>query len=1066
MIGIVINGRYRLDAELGRGGIGVIYRAHDTLLDRDVAVKVLSDATLSAESRARLLREAQAAAQLNHPNIVSVHDAGKAEIDSNTGIVPFIVMELVKGESLYEDQVVNQVYGPEEILSIGQQVCAALEHAHAHGIIHRDIKPENVLVAPDGSVKLTDFGLARTVTSRATGAGMIVGTIYYFAPEQASGQEVDARADLYALGVLLYELVAGRLPFEGDDVLTVISQHLHAPVVSPSAHNAEIPPALDALIVQLLSKRPEDRPASAAEVRQRLAEFSAAAAPDVERPSIPEACCHNLPAQTTPFVGREVQLAEVRRKLTGLEGEDGVRLLTLAGPGGTGKTRLSLQVAADLLDDFEDGVFFVELAPISDPALVVPTIAQTLDVRQAEEQPLLESLQDYLRNKHILLLLDNFEQVTESAPVVSDLLSAAPRLRVLVTSRALLRLQGERVYSVPPLALPGPEEWPPVERMAQVEAIQLFVHRARAVRADFALTEENGAAVAEICQRLDGLPLAIELAAARVRLLSPQKMLTQLGNRFRLLTGGARDVPARHRTLRGAIDWSYDLLDAGERTLFRRLAVFCCTCTLEMAEVVCDGTGDPSTSSGQAVDVLNGLGALVDQSLLRLSDASGEPRFGMLETIRQYAGERLEGSDEAEDIRRQHANFFVALAEDAEPKLEGAEQLAWLNRLETEHGNLWATLDWTLGRDGADVELGLRLAVALARFWGIRGYWTEARRWMERVVEKSAIASVPVRARVLWAAGLWQDNAGQATTFYRESLTLCRQLEDKRGIAYALLGLGRVADDFEQGAALLEQSLAIFRELDNKPRISGTLASLGGDAWQQGNYERAAALFEQSLVLAREIGDKAAIAAGLRALGNVTLELRDYERAAALYDESLALVRELGDKAGIAGLLNSLGEMARLQDDYDRAGAVYREGLALRRELGNRFGMAMMLHNLGYVALHQGDGQQASAFFEESLALYRELNIRKGIAECMAGLAGVARARGQVERAARVFGAAEVMQEAAGTRLIAADKAEYDRNVALVRAQLDEETFAAAWAKGRVLVDDDWEQAIAYALEK
>ena len=259
---------------------------------------------------------------------------------------------------------------------------------------------------------------------------------------------------------------------------------------------------------------------------------------------------------------------------------------------------------------------------------------------------MLESLQDYLRDKHMLLLLDNFEQVTEAAPVVSDLLAAAPRLRVLVTSRALLRLQSERVYPVPPLALPGPEEWPPVEQMAQVEAIQLFIHRARAVRADFALTEENGAAVAEICRRLDGLPLAIELAAARVRLLSPQKMLAQLGNRFKLLTGGARDLPDRHRTLRSTIDWSYDLLDAGERTLFRRLAVFCCTCTLEAAEVICDGTGDPSAGSGQVVDVLNGLGELVDQSLLRPSDANGEPRFGMLETVRQYAGERLADSDE------------------------------------------------------------------------------------------------------------------------------------------------------------------------------------------------------------------------------------------------------------------------------------------------------------------------------------------------------------------------------------------------------------------------------------
>ncbi len=676
MIGTLLNERYRLDAELGRGGIGVIYRAHDTLLDRDVAVKVLSDPTLSAESRARLLREAQAAAQLNHPNIVSIYDAGEV------GDVPFIVMELVEGASLHE----RHPQALEDILSIAQQVCAALEHAHAHSVIHRDLKPENVLLAPDGSAKLTDFGLARTVASRLTVEGTILGTAFYLAPEQALGQEIDNRTDLYALGVMLYELTAGQLPFTSGDLLTVISQHLHAPVVPPSTHNRAIPPALDALIVRLLSKQPEDRPASAAEVRRALELVVTISVvpsePSAAKPDLPDRFPpakrlderpNNLPAQTTPFIGRQAQLAEVRRELTRLENE--VRLLTLSGTGGTGKTRLGLQVAADLLDHFEDGVFFVALAPVRDPTLVMPIIAQTLGVREVESQPfagvhpersreaqgrpLLEALKDYLRDKHMLLVLDNFEQVTEAAPVVSDLLAAAPRLKVLATSRALLRVHGEHNYPVPPLTLPDPDEWPPLERLMQVEAVQLFVQRAQAVKANFAITGENGPAVAEICERLDGLPLAIELAAARVRLLPPQKMLAQLGSRFGLLTGGARDLPARHQTLRGAIDWSYDLLDADEKTLFQRLAVFCCSCTLEAAEAVCNGSGGPSAGSpprlprvlavevlavaGQALDVLNGLGSLVDQSLLQPSDVHGEPRFGMLETIREYALERLAG---------------------------------------------------------------------------------------------------------------------------------------------------------------------------------------------------------------------------------------------------------------------------------------------------------------------------------------------------------------------------------------------------------------------------------------
>jgi len=443
---------------------------------------------------------------------------------------------------------------------------------------------------------------------------------------------------------------------------------------------------------------------------------------------------------------------------------------------------------------------------------------------------------------------------------VSDLLAAAPRLKVLATSRALLRVHGEHNYPVPPLTLPDPEQWPPLEHLVQVEAVQLFVQRAQAVKANFAITGENGPAVAEICERLDGLPLAIELAAARVRLLPPQKMLAQLGSRFGLLTGGARDLPARHQTLRGAIDWSYDLLDADEKTLFRRLAVFCCSCTLEAAEAVCNGSG--------GLDVLNGLGSLVDKSLLEPSDVHGEPRFGMLETIREYALERLADSGEAEVVRRRHANFFLALAEETEPKLDGAEQVAWLNRLETEHDNLRAALGWALEREGAcpepaegaDAELGLRLAAALGQFWFMRGHWTEARRWLERALEKSSETPAPVRAKGLWMAGLWQENPERAKPLLQESLALYRQVEDKRGIARALSGLGHVADDFGQATALHEQSLALLQELNDKSGISDVLLSLGVDAWRQGNYGRATRLLEQGLMLARETGNKWRIA--------------------------------------------------------------------------------------------------------------------------------------------------------------------------------------------------------------
>jgi predicted ATPase len=998
-------------------------------------------------------------------------------------------MELVDG------QAVRVGHSVEEILSIGGQVCAALEHAHTHGIIHRDLKPENVLIASDGAAKLTDFGLAHTVASRLSTEGTIVGTAFYLAPEQALGGEIDQRADLYALGIMLYELVTGKLPFPGDDLLAVISQHLHAPIVPPSTHKAGIPPGLDDLIVRLLSKQPEERPASAADVRRHLEDLTGPAGAPAARvpgPAISGLRPNNLPAQATPFIGRQVELAAVRGELT----RPDVRLLTLTGPGGTGKTRLGLQVAAGLLNYFQDGVFLVALGSVSDPALVLPTIAQTLQVREVEggpfpqpgpgarNGPLLEAVKDYLRDKHILLMLDNFEQVAEAVPVVSDLLAAAPRLNVLVTSRASLRVYGGHDYPVPTLTTPDPKDLLPLEQLTQVEAVQLFVQRAQAVKPDFAITDENGPAVAEICRRLEGLPLAIELAAARVRLLPVQKILAQLGDRFRLLTGGARDLPARHRSLHAAIDWSYDLLDTDEKILFQRLAVFCCSTTLEAAEVVCNPSDDAGPGSlahmGQGwqegsvqVDVLNGLESLVDQSLLKPFDVDGEPRFEMLESVREYALECLAASagGKAEEFHRRHATFFMALAEEAESKLDSQDQVIWLNRLETEHDNLRTALGWALERGGAEAELGLRLAAALEQFWRIRGYWSEGRQWMERALEKRGGASLPVQAKALSLAGRMQENPDRAVTLLQGSLDLYRQLDppDKQGIAQVLRALGNVAllqSDLGEAKATYDQSLALFQELTDRPGISVALASLGRIAWIQGDYEPATALLGQSLELAREIGNRRDIASRLRALGNLTLQQMDYGRAGAFFEEGLSLARELGDKHGIAASLNSLGEMARLQGDYDRAAALYEEGLARFRELGSRGSMAMILHNSAYVVLRRGNRRQAAAFFEESLVLYRELKRNHGVIECVAGLAGVAAAEGQAsaaDRAARLFGATEGLFEAAGSSPAPADQAEYDRYAALVREQLDGADFAAAWAEGRAMT---LEQAVDYALRK
>jgi predicted ATPase len=731
----------------------------------------------------------------------------------------------------------------------------------------------------------------------------------------------------------------------------------------------------------------------------------------------------NLPVQPTPLVGRAAELAAVRDLIC----RERTRLVTLTGPGGTGKTRLALQIAADLVEAFADGVFFVDLAPVADSALVVPTIAATLGLRETGGRSMREVLFDHLAAKHLLLLLDNLEHLLAAAPAIADLLAGCATVTILATSREPLRLRGEREYLVPPLAVPDRAHLPPLSELGQVETVALFVERTRAVRPDFALTIANARAVAEICARLDGLPLAIELAAARTRILEPGQLLARLDNRLQVLTGGARDLPARQRTLRAAIFWSYDLLTGEEQILFRRLSVFAGGFTLEAAECVggqtdrrIDGNGDISLS------VFDGVASLVDKSLLRrATDPGDEVRFGMLETLREFGLARLEEAGETEATRRAHAVWCLSLVEAAEPALRGPDQRSWLERLETEHDNLRAALAWS----AAEPELGLKLAGRLWPFWRSRGHLREGQRWLEQLLATGAEVIGTDRARALNGAGSLAFTLGdyaRAATWFAENLALRRQLGDKGGTAQALNNLGVIARD-------------------------------------RGDHERARVLFEESLALRRELGDRAKFAVPLDNLGMQALNSGDYARAAALLEEALALRREAGDAFAIAESLTHLGIVASKQGDNARAAALFQETLDLRRSLGDKGGAAQSLNNLGLIAAASGDHARAAVLYAESLTLRRELAIRPGVQNSLERLAHCAAALQLAEQAVRLFAAAESCNDALGSAPDLAGSLDDGRVLlAGLRSQLGDATFETAWSAGRAL---GWDDAVAFALE-
>jgi predicted ATPase len=758
---------------------------------------------------------------------------------------------------------------------------------------------------------------------------------------------------------------------------------------------------------------------------------------------------HNLPVLPTPFIGRATQIAAIKELVL----DPDTHLVTLIGPGGTGKTRLGLQVAQESLDHFPDGVYFVPLADDRDANQLISRVGQQLAVREGG-RPLLENVKDYLRDKHMLLILDNFEQLVSSAPMVTELLATATKLKIMVTSRITLNLYGESEFPVPPLELPQAEKESTVENLIKNESVILFVERAKTAHPNFVLTNEYASVVAEICHRLDGLPLALELAAARIKILQPQEILARLDDKLKLLTGGARDLPTRQQTLRNTLEWSYDLLHQDEKTLFARLSVFVGGFTLEAAEAVCN--------KGGKLNIFEGLTALVNNSLLRQAEPSiGETRFGMLETIREFACERLKESGESDSLHERHARYFsdVIVQIGLGYELWSANALRWLNWLERENDNIRATLTWELTTSGS-IELATVMVSYLNWFWYRRGYLIEGQQWNARILASPELQTASmIRATALLSSGLlalWQGRQDTALVQFQEGLAIKQKMKDIRFLARQLVSKAKI---YINMARLYMGKGKTLIDLDHQ-LLAGLLLGKGVALINLGRESQARPFLEQALTLNKEQSLTGGYAITLVHLGNVELGLGHPEKARALHEESLARARVIDENWSISFALNNLGEVARTQGQFDQARKYYEESEALLRNTGDNGDLARFVHSLGYVAQHEEDYELAESQFRRALTMFRRLGNRRGIAECLAGLAGLKARQGQTEWGTILFSAAESILKATGGAWWPADRIEVEQNREIMQYSLKPDEFTKAWKTGAVMNID---QAILFA---
>ena len=901
--------RYQIERELGRGGMATVYLASDLKHGRAVAIKVLSIDVAAAIGTERFQREIEIAARLSHPHIVPLHDSGVA------GDRLYYVMPYIEGESLRARIDREQMLPLEDALRLVSEIASALGYAHHRGLVHRDIKPENVLLS-DGLAMVTDFGIARVMSTEAgtalTKVGMTLGTPAYMSPEQITGEsEIDGRADLYSLGCLLYEMLTGSPPFKGPWE-SLAYKHVSVPPQLVTEVRPGVPQHVVEAIAKVLAKRPTDRFDTAGHFIEALASSAAIAStlPLATR-ATKRAIPNTLPRERTRFIGREQELAECADLFVT------TRLLTLTGLGGSGKTRLVVKLAEKLADGYPDGVYFADLAPLTEGIRVAETVAQLLGVREEAGSDLFDPLCKHISGKQLLLVLDNCEHLLSACAMLADtLLNASSEIRILATSQEGLGIDGERLFALRSLRVPSPDAALDVKEIAAAEAVKLFLDRAQIADQSFTLTEGNAVAVVEICRRLDGIPLAIELAAARVKILSVEQIRTKLDDRFRLLTGGSRTALPRHQTLRAAIQWSYDQLANEEQRLLRLLSVFAGGWTLNLVTQL---TGDRADE----FEVMDLLKRLVDKSLVLVEIGSdSQARYGLLETVRHYSLERLIEAGEADTVRKRHLDVFLNLAERAYTERIVREQ-EWAAVLEREIDNFRAALE--VGRE-LDPEQYLQLSGALAWFWLVRSHLREGQdHLMAALAASSALPPRASRARALW------------------------------GAAYTLLLQGDAA------AALpwMEQALGMWREVGDVHEVALALEGIGWTQFLGGNDEPARATFEECLRLQRERGDPHLINRAMVALAQALVALHRVEEARPMASEIITFSKAHGDRRSEHFGWHYLADCALIEDKCEESLGLYQQSLVLAKEIGDRLETGFEVQGVAMSLAGLGDSEQA-----------------------------------------------------------------------------------------------------------